>query len=63
MSAVIHTDHCVQNDLPCGDEPMVAGAFWNQPPGVAVEQAAENLGEDAPWCAVAEHANALCEAE
>jgi hypothetical protein len=42
-----HTDDCT-GEAEC----MPIDGQWDQPPGVCVEEARTELGDDAPWCQI-----------
>jgi hypothetical protein len=57
-----HTDHCNANGRPC-DDPQLANLFWDQPPGVWLDEAESEFGGEAPWCVITERGNELAHAD
>ena len=55
---ITHTDNCVHPPIYDGGdcESIDGWPAWNQPQGSYVEEAKDELGDDAPWCAVRQRA-------
>jgi hypothetical protein len=60
---ITHTQDCIHPPMSPREDCEFNGGVWNQPQGCYVDEAEQELGGEAPWCAVRERAWELQDAD
>lgn len=56
MTLITHIDGCAQRPFRDADCEPDDGTAWEQPQGWYVDEATDELGDEAPWCRIRQRA-------